>query len=99
MRSLTGCDEPVIRFLEAQPAVASFIDDVAHFIERRIPEHQAANRRYLTVAIGCTGGQHRSVYIAEQLALRIAGQWPQVAVRHSGLSEPSRSRRAVAAND
>ena len=54
--------------------VARFIDDVARFIEARIPEHQAANRRYLTVAIGCTGGQHRSVYIAEQLAARIAAQ-------------------------
>ncbi len=66
LRALTGRDEPVVRFLEAQPGVARFIDDVAQFIEARIPEHQAANRRYLTVAIGCTGGQHRSVYIVEQ---------------------------------
>ena len=87
LRSLTGRDEAVIRFLEAQSAVASFIDDIAQFIQARIPEHQAANRRYLTVAIGCTGGQHRSVYIAEQLAARIAVQWPQVTVRHSALPE------------
>ena len=54
LRPLTGRDEPVAHFLEAQPGVAAFINDVAIFIERRIPEHEAANRRYLTVAIGCT---------------------------------------------
>src|SRR5579863_610279 len=96
LRPLTGRDEPVAHFLQAQPAVGAFIDDVARFIERRIPEHQAANRRYLTVAIGCTGGQHRSVYIVEQLARRIASQWPQVAIRHSGLPETARAERASA---
>jgi UPF0042 nucleotide-binding protein len=99
LRPLTGRDEPVAHFLEAQPGVAAFINDVAIFIERRIPEHEAANRRYLTVAIGCTGGQHRSVYIVEQLAPRIAAHWPQVAVRHSGLPEPVKSRRARFASD
>jgi len=85
LRALTGRDEAVVRFLEAQPGVARFTEDVANFIEARIPEHQAANRRYLTVAIGCTGGQHRSVYIVEQLAARIGLRWPQVALRHSAL--------------
>ena len=87
LRPLTGRDEPVVHFLEAQPGVARFIEDVARFVEARMPEHQAANRRYLTVAIGCTGGQHRSVYIVEQLAARIAARWPQVAVRHSALPD------------
>jgi UPF0042 nucleotide-binding protein len=96
LRALTGRDEPVIHFLEAQPGVARFIDDVATFIEARIPEHQAANRRYLTVAVGCTGGQHRSVYIVEQLAARIATHWPQVALRHSALPEAAKSMRALA---
>jgi RNase adapter protein RapZ len=95
LRALTGRDEAVIRFLEAHSGVGQFIDDVARFIEARIPEHQAANRRYLTAAIGCTGGQHRSVYIAEQLAARIAPRWPQVAVRHSALSETTKSLRAL----
>jgi UPF0042 nucleotide-binding protein len=95
LRALTGRDDAVIRFLEAQSGVAVFIDDVARFIEARIPEHQAANRRYLTVAIGCTGGQHRSVYIAEQLATRIAARWPQVAVRHSALPDTAKGVRAV----
>jgi RNase adapter protein RapZ len=85
LRPLTGQDDAVVHFLAGQAAVTRFIDEVATFIEARIPEHQDANRRYLTIAIGCTGGQHRSVYIAEQLTARIAKQWPQVGVRHSAL--------------
>ena len=96
LRALTGRDQPVVRFLEAQPGVARFIEDVGNFIEARIPEHQAANRRYLTVAVGCTGGQHRSVYIVEQLAARIAARWPQVALRHSALPDAAKAIRAVA---
>jgi UPF0042 nucleotide-binding protein len=96
LRALTGRDEAVVHFLEAQPGVARFIDDVANFIEARIPEHQAANRRYLTVAVGCTGGQHRSVYIVERLAARIAARWPQVALRHSALPDAANAIRAPA---
>ncbi len=96
LRALTGRDQPVVHFLEAQPGVARFIEDVGNFIEARIPEHQAANRRYLTVAVGCTGGQHRSVYIVEQLAARIAARWPQVALRHSALPDAAKAIRAVA---
>ena len=95
LRALTGRDEAVVRFLESQSSVAGFIEDVARFIEARIPEHQAANRRYLTVAIGCTGGQHRSVYIAERLAARVAAQWPQVSVRHSALPDMAKGFRVV----
>ena len=73
----------MIRFLEAEPAVARMIDDIAAFIEARIPEHTAANRRYLTVAVGCTGGQHRSVYIANRLVERFAAHHPHVAARHN----------------
>jgi UPF0042 nucleotide-binding protein len=97
LRALTGQDEPVVRFLAAQPGVARFIEDVGNFIEARIPEHQAANRRYLTLAIGCTGGQHRSVYIVEQLAARIGLRWPQVALRHSALPDSTRELRALPA--
>ncbi len=96
LRALTGRDQPVVHFLEAQPDVARFIEDVGNFIEARIPEHQAANRRYLTVAVGCTGGQHRSVYIVEQLAARIAARWPQVALRHSALPDAAKAIRALA---
>jgi UPF0042 nucleotide-binding protein len=96
LRPLTGRDEAVMRFLEAQASVAQFIEQSAQFIEARIPEHQAANRRYLTVAIGCTGGQHRSVYIAERLAERIAAHWSQVSVRHCALPDTVRSARVPA---
>jgi UPF0042 nucleotide-binding protein len=85
LRPLTGHDEAVQRFLAAQPGVQQFIDDVARFLEARIPEHRAGNRRYLTAAVGCTGGQHRSVYIVERLAERFAGRMPEVRVRHSAL--------------
>lgn len=97
LRALTGRDAPVRAFLESQPGVGKFIDDIAAFMETRIAEHQAANRRYLTVAVGCTGGQHRSVYIVERLAERLAVNWPQVTVRHTTLPEAARSIRIVSA--
>jgi UPF0042 nucleotide-binding protein len=92
LRPLTGRDPAVISFLEAQPGVRSLIDDIEKFMHARIPEFRASARRYLTVAIGCTGGQHRSVYIAEQLAARFAKQYPEVRVRHSGLPETAQPR-------
>ena len=92
LRPLTGRDPAVINFLEAQPGVRSLIDDIEKFMHARIPEFRASARRYLTVAIGCTGGQHRSVYIAEQLAARFAKQYPEVRVRHSGLPETAQPR-------
>ncbi len=92
LRPLTGRDPAVIKFLEAQPGVRSLIDDIEKFMHARIPEFRASARRYLTVAIGCTGGQHRSVYVAEQLAARFAKQYPEVRVRHSTLPEPAQPR-------
>ena len=86
LRVLTGLDAPVQQYLAAQPAVASYIEDVVRFMGTRIPDYQASARRYLTVAVGCTGGQHRSVYIAERLAERFATQHAEVRVRHAGLA-------------
>ena len=85
LKSLTGRDLPVQEFLEASPAVASLIDDIVRFLEARIPEFERTNRGYLTVAIGCTGGQHRSVYLVERLAARFAGLRSQVLTRHTAL--------------
>jgi RNase adapter protein RapZ len=87
LRPLTGRDAAVAGFLEAQPAVREFIDDVAKFMIARIPVYRSSARRYLTVAIGCTGGQHRSVYIVERLAEILARRLPEVRVRHSGLTQ------------
>jgi UPF0042 nucleotide-binding protein len=85
LRALTGLDPEVIRYLDAQPAVQQLCDDIANFVAARIPEHQAGNRRYLTIAIGCTGGQHRSVYLVERLAARFAPIHASVLTRHGSL--------------
>jgi len=81
LRPLTGRDQPVIDFLEKIPEVGSMAEDIRQFIARWLPAYQRDNRSYLTVAIGCTGGQHRSVYVAEWLAQRFADQ-ARVMVRH-----------------
>lgn len=68
LRPYTGRDEPVIAFLNSQAPVAELLADIRNFVEKWLPSFKNDNRSYLTVAIGCTGGQHRSVYMAEQLA-------------------------------
>ncbi|MFT5590952.1 MAG: UPF0042 nucleotide-binding protein [Bradyrhizobium sp.] len=68
LRALNGRDQPVIAFLDAQPDAADLMADIRQFVEKWLPAFKADNRSYLTVAIGCTGGQHRSVYIVEHLA-------------------------------
>ena len=85
LRGLTGRDPDVVRFLERHEGVPRLIHDIESFIEGRIPEYQASNRRYLTVAVGCTGGRHRSVYIVEQLATLFAAKYNNVTARHSSL--------------
>lgn len=87
LRALTGRDPDVIRFLEAQRGSARLLEDMHQFVSARIPEHQAANRRYLTISIGCTGGRHRSVYLAEKLAERLTHTFPVVSIRHNSLGE------------
>ena len=86
LRGLTGRDAEVIRFLEGQTNVAALTADIAQFIRARIPEYVASNRGYLTVAIGCTGGQHRSVYIVDKLVAQFREDFPTVTSRHTALS-------------
>ncbi len=81
LRPLTGQDKPVIDFLEKIPEVGQMVDDIYGFVASWLPSYVNDNRSYLTVAIGCTGGQHRSVYVAEQLAGRFRGA-ARVLVRH-----------------
>ena len=85
LRPLTGNDAAVIEFLENTPATQDMFEDIRNFLERWLPCYIADNRSYLTVAIGCTGGQHRSVYFAEKLARHFEGQ-QQVLVRHRELA-------------
>jgi len=86
LRPLTGNDAAVIEFLENTPVVQEMFGDIRNFVERWLPCFVADNRSYLTVAIGCTGGQHRSVYLAEKLA-RHFEQQQQVLVRHRELTQ------------
>lgn len=84
LRPLSGRDAAVIEFLERTPNVQKMCDDIRSFIENWLPCFMADNRSYLTVAIGCTGGQHRSVYLAEKLARHFEAQ-QQVLLRHREL--------------
>ena len=81
LRPLTGRDRPVIEFLEADPAVQKMLEDIRRFVADWLPAFDRDNRSYLTVAIGCTGGQHRSVYLVEMLAGLFRSR-TQVLVRH-----------------
>ncbi|BBI98716.1 nucleotide-binding protein [Ferrigenium kumadai] len=85
LRPLTGRDAPVIEFLENIEAAQRMFGDIRDFVARWLPCYIVDNRSYLTVAIGCTGGQHRSVYFAERLARHFEGQ-QQVLVRHRELA-------------
>lgn len=96
LKPLTGKDLPVQAFLTKQPAVIEMLGDIQHYVEKWLPSFNQDNRSYLTVAIGCTGGQHRSVYFVEQLALYFSGaqlahqagfkQKQRVIIRHRDLS-------------
>ena len=86
LRPLTGRDQPVIDFLDGTPVVQKMYTDIRDFVEEWLPGFVADNRSYLTVAIGCTGGQHRSVYLAEKLAQHFKSQ-QQVLLRHRELSQ------------
>jgi len=85
LRPLTGHDQPVIDFLQAQENVAAMAEDIRRFVANWLPCFVRDNRSYLTIAIGCTGGQHRSVYLAESLAAHFRAQQHKVLVRHREL--------------
>jgi len=85
LRPLTGKDPAVIEFLEANADVRDMLADIRGFLQRWLPRYAAENRSYVTVAIGCTGGKHRSVYFAEALARHFGKDW-RVLVRHRQLA-------------
>ena len=85
LRPFTGRDSAVAEYLGRDAAVQRWLEDVRSLLERWLPEIARENRSYVTVAIGCTGGRHRSVYLAERLAEAFRVQW-RVLVRHRGLA-------------
>ena len=86
LRPFTGRDEPVIEFCDNDPGVQKMLQDIRRFVEEWLPCFDRDSRSYLTVGIGCTGGQHRSVYLAEQLAGYFRARHGRVLVRHRELS-------------
>jgi UPF0042 nucleotide-binding protein len=87
LRGLTGKDEAVAEFLDAQPAFVAMYEDILAFLRRWVPEYSSLNRAYLTVAIGCTGGQHRSVYMTDKLAAALRAEHDPVLARHNELGK------------
>ncbi len=85
LRPLTGKDAAVVAFLQKDPGVQKMLGDISRFVADWLPCFIRDNRNYLTVALGCTGGQHRSVYFAENLAAQFGGEY-QVLLRHRELS-------------
>lgn len=90
LKSLTGRDEPVIAYLRSHSSVGEMIADIAGYLHKWLPRHAEENRSYLTVAIGCTGGQHRSVYCCEQLMDIFKNEY-SCAVRHRSLSQKGKA--------
>lgn len=86
LRPLTGRDQPVQDYLAKQALVSDMIGDITAYLYNWIPHFEANARVYMTVALGCTGGQHRSVYVAERMAERFASHYDNVLVRHRELS-------------
>jgi RNase adapter protein RapZ len=85
LQQLTGRDPAVVEFLERIPEVERMYGDIYHFVAGWLPDYARDNRNYLSVAIGCTGGQHRSVYLVERLARTFTSRY-QVLVRHRDLA-------------
>ncbi len=90
LQPLTGEDAPVVAFLEKMPEVERMYTDIYHFVGSWLPDYARDNRNYLTVAIGCTGGRHRSVYLVARLARAFSPRY-QVLARHRELGEEHES--------
>lgn len=90
LRPYTGRDAPVTEYLEHDALAQQWLADVRALLARWLPEIVRENRSHVTVAIGCTGGRHRSVYLAERLAETFRAEW-KVLVRHRGLSQAENS--------
>lgn len=87
LRNLTGLDKPVQQFLDEQSEFLEMFGDLTTYLQTWLPRFEANNRSYMTIAVGCTGGQHRSVYICLKLFHYFAPQWENVQIRHRELSK------------
>lgn len=85
LREFTGRDQPVVEYLQAQADVEEMFQDINGYLQKWLPRFAASNRAYVTVAIGCTGGHHRSVYLVERLGKALKEQLKNVQVRHRDL--------------
>ncbi len=85
LRALTGLNSAVQAFLDSQPEVQAMSAEIEAYLDRWLPRFERNNRSYMTVALGCTGGQHRSVYLAEKLGQLFQERFAQVQVRHREL--------------
>ena len=90
LRRLTGRDAPVVEYLARDHLAQQWLEDVRALLARWLPEIAREHRSHVTVAIGCTGGRHRSVYLAEKLAAAFGADW-KVLVRHRGLARENAS--------
>ena len=89
LKGLTGLDDPVIDFLGSEPLVTKFVWQINSFLQTWLPHLERNNRSYVTIAIGCTGGKHRSVYIAEQLATNLRKERNDIQSRHRDIKVKS----------
>lgn len=87
LRSLTGLDEKVVNYLDSQQEVQHMYEDIKDYLQRWLPRFEENNRSYITVALGCTGGQHRSVYLCEKLGDFFQEHINNVQVRHRELAD------------
>jgi len=90
LRDLNGLDPAVVHYLESHQAVSDFVKAITLFLEPCLQAQSQQNRSFLTIAIGCTGGLHRSVYLCEKLASHFLASYPQVSVRHTELKDQDR---------
>jgi len=86
LRALTGLDDAVINYLDAQDEVQQMYGDIEQYLQKWLPSFERNNRSYITVGLGCTGGQHRSVYLCEKLGKHFAANNKNVQIRHRELN-------------
>ena len=87
LRPFNGMDKPIQDYLDQQPLAQEMLEDIDHFMDRWLPRMEVESRSYVTIGLGCTGGQHRSVYITERLADRLRSKKYHVLIRHRQLAK------------